>query len=255
VPARDVIDVVVTREPEVSRAWRDADQGDRHRQYADEVQPWMCHAVDPANGLLWLRSPEYVPGANTDAAYLVATVPTESISGFGTRHAHFMRVRFRLPTVPSLPCEGCTLGNAHQWRYFSLSFQVANFPLVSLADSAFVRDAEGYATLIVGLGDSPPSHVKPENGYTYLDLSRRFNYKLLDSMVVRSILPSPGFSCNPLVIPFKTSEHHSSGGYLGEFVPVVDFLAGPDIPAIAEPYRQANSCGVAPPEPALTCSI
>jgi hypothetical protein len=240
---------VVTQSRSTYVTWVHREQEDAHWYYVNQVLPRLCYGLDVGNMLLWLRGAEYLPGSNPDAAYLSAKFQLTGPQPW------FMRIRLRLPVMPSIPCStGCSLNGTEELRYWSLSFQNKNFTLASLSDRDLVTDAEGFATLIVGLGSPPPEWVTPANGYTYFDLSQIPDYLLISALNIRSILPSANFQCVSHVLGFRTGEYDSLGGLMGEYAPTVDFLLADEIPPQTEPLREASMCGVLPPELPVPCT-
>ena len=159
-----------------------------------------------------------------------------------------MRMQFRLPTTPPTPCtNGCSRSGSEQMRYMSVSFQAGTgTTLISVADSAFTQDSNGYVTLIVGTGAAIPSWITPANGYTVLDLSTNPNLSSLKSIMIRNLLPAATFNCSGAFVPFRTAEHTPAGGLMGEYAPVVDYPIATSLPPAATPLVQANTCGILP---------
>jgi hypothetical protein len=256
VPMQQVLNSVVTRTSKVYKYWKDAAQVRAHYTYSTKIQIPMCYALEPGNVLVWLRSPEYVPGINVDAAYLNAPVPARLISAITSPETtKFLRIRMRLPSTPNYPCAGCTLTGSEQLRYLSLSFLIDGTPLVSLSDDKFVRDPQGYVTLIVGAGAQPPSFVTAANLYTYLDLSQFRKYRSTNFISVRSILPAASFACQVNQIPYLTQEYDSTGGYMGEYAPMADIVDAASLSTTAEPLIRPDTCSL-PQVPGTTqCSL
>ncbi|MFQ5740577.1 MAG: hypothetical protein ACE5JX_16350 [Acidobacteriota bacterium] len=257
VPRHTVLDVLhlFTYDPAVAESWSDVTQNQVHHWYENDFLPLYCRGPDPGNAVLWHREPEWFPGANPDAVGLKGAIGNGVVDQV-IAEGRCMRLRFRLPVTAKLPCPDCSLSSAEELRYWSLSFTTDGGATVftSIADQALVADADGFVTLIVGFGATPPAYVDAEHGYTFLDLSRFERFQELSMLVGRFILPDLEFKCSPALIPFRTAEHHSLGGFMGEFAPLVDFPAGDAIPEFATPLSQEDSCGLIPPEPTHSCS-
>lgn len=112
----------------------------------------------------------------------------------------------------------------------SLSFLTpGGATIASVVDTAFTRDADGYATLIVGTGASIPSWITPANGYTFLDLTAITGYQRLSLLDLRHILPGAGFNCAGPFVPYRMTVDTPAGSLMGDYEPVVapnGFAAG-----------------------------
>lgn len=241
-------DQILTRSLDAGSSWMDTAQITAHNTYRDRLTPRMVYEVNAAAQSLWFRSDQYIPTSNPDTAYLLTKVSAAQVQWLTGQHG-FMRIRFRLPVTPSLPCAGCTLNRSQELRYWSLSFLNADrITLATLADSRLVKDPEGYVTVVVGFGSPPPSYVTATNGYTYLDLSTIPGYAGLSLLDLRTTFPDPGFKCSVYAVAYDTTEDNSVGGFMGEYAPVVDLVSGSSLPVVAEPLQHPNSCGIVPPE-------
>lgn len=238
---------IVTPSASTGTSWLVRSQSQAHIFYEDTYLPKLCFGPGPQNGLTWLRQTQFVPGANPDSSYIDATVPPGLPANLATA-GEVMRIRFRLPTTPPTPCtNGCSRSGNEQMRYLSLSFQSpGGLTLTSLADSAFVQDPNGYVTLIVGTGAAIPSWINAANGYTFLDLTPLPTYQQLNLLALRNILPAGTFNCAGQYVPYRMLEHTPAGGLMGEFLPVIDYPVASNLPQVAAPLTQANSCGVFP---------
>lgn len=128
-------------------------------------------------------------------------------------------------------------------RYVSISFvEPAGKTMASLADSYFTKDANGYATLIVGTGAAIPSWITPEHGYTFLDLTAFPDYQDLVLLTMRHIIPSPGFNCTGQLMPYHTSIDTPAGSLVGDYAPVVDYPLAATLPTDAAPLVGVSSC-------------
>ena len=141
-----------------------------------------------------------------------------------------VRMRFRLPQVP---CDEsvCAIDGSEQMRYWGLSYVDLN------------PDPEGYVTLIITFGTPLPAHVTAENGYSVVSLP----VSDIRLVTLRNILPAADFACAIDNVPYNSNEHNASGGYMGEYVPFVDFPFVSLLPTAASPYVQPDSCQAVPP--------
>lgn len=238
---------VLTGSGQVAKNWLDQTQISTHQWYARDFQQRFCYARDPSNSVVWLGSKEYARSLSPNTGYLHGSIPQRSITT-----TTFMRLRFKMPVTPTLPCAGCSLTGVEQLRYWSLSFVAAgSSTLATLSDPGVVTDPDNNATVIVGFGAQPPAWVTASNYYTYMDLSGAKDR--LPSMVLRTILPGGGFQCAVQNVPFNTMEYHPLGGYMGDYVPVADFVSGDAIPLQATPLPPLNSCDLTPPQPPQAC--
>jgi len=242
--ALDTLQIVVDS-ASVGSAWLDPVQFEGHHTYETSYLPKLCNApTPPSNSLQWSRQPEYVPATNPNASYIVANVPAGLPATLAAAQ-EVMRIRLRIPTTPPTPCtDGCSRSGNEQMRYESLSFSVpGGLTRVSLADSAFTKDADGFATVIVGTGATIPAWVTPANGYTFLDLTAIEDYQQLSLLTVRHIIPGAGFKCAGQFVPYRTSVNTPDGSLLGEYTPVVDYPAAASLPAKATPLTGPGACG------------
>ena len=238
---------ILTPHASVGQTWLATSQIQSHDFYENQYLPKLCFGTDPQNSVTWERPAEYVPGANPDSGYATGLLPVNLPTALAAA-GKVMRVRFRIATSPPTPCtDGCSRSGAEQMRYTSLSFaSPGGVTLASVADSSFTQDSNGYVTLIAGTGAAIPSWVKPANGYTFLDLTSIPNYQKLYLLSIRNILPNTTFNCSTEILPYHTLEHTPAGGLMGEFLPVVDYPLAANLPAVAPPLVQTNSCGIFP---------
>ncbi len=228
--------------------WLDGSQEHAHHLYETSYLPQECFGNPaPPNRLPWLRQPEFIPGGNPHASYIVATVPPGTPATLASA-GEVMRIRFRVPVTPPTPCtNGCSRSGSEQMRYMSLSFQIpGGNTLASLADTAFTQDPNGYVTLIVGTGATIPSWVTPANNYTFLDLTAIPNYDQLGLLDVRHIIPAGGFNCAGQFVPYRTGANTILGSLMGDYTPVVDYPAADSLPSVASPLIQQSACGLYP---------
>lgn len=258
-PAAYALQTLQIVTPNDGTSWLDHNQFLAHQTYEQNYLPALCYGTDPQNALSWARQGEVVKFPNPHSSYLTATVPPNLPATLAAA-GEVMRMRWRLPTTPPTPCtNGCSRSGNEQMRYVGLSFYPnSGGALASLADSYFTRDANGYATLIVGTGASIPSWITPANGYTFLDLTQIVGYKNLSFLELRDILPAATFACGAQVVPFKTSVYTPDGNMIGDYLPEVDFPLAASLPQAATELVGPNSCGVLPagvPAVAPACGV
>ena len=253
VPVKNVSDIITTDQSGAN--WSNASQIDSHLQFSNQIKPIQCYPPDPLNHLTWVRSADYVPGDNGAAGYLFAPLSSSLVSSIRSSK-EFIRMQFQLPTFPDTPCSsgGCGLTGLEQVRYYSISFEDSKTTTyLSIKDSDMVQDAYGNVTLIIGMGTKPPSYVTAQNGYTYFDLSKVSGYKNVANIAVRNILPNPTFNCSNENVPFYTSEYNPQLGYMGNYVPTIDFPTGSEIPTVPVPVNRPNSCGAQVSGASVSC--
>ena len=245
--------IIRLQEPRPSPLF-DLEQVTAHVYFSQDIKPSQCWARDPKNAVVWMRPRDFIQIDNGDSAGLSgpinATRLQEMLSG-----QTVMRIRFLAPTIPTTPCETgtCTLTGTEQLRYFSIAFQFGSTTLTAVKDSDLVKDPNGYVSLIVSMGAPKPAQATPENYYTYLDLTTIRDYDKFSVLLLRNFSPGPGFMCSSYNVPFHTMEHHSDGGFMGKYVPTVDFLSGANLPAPSTPPSRNDTCGNIPTEPSQSC--
>ncbi len=246
-------DHVITFDDRVAYTWVSPEQFAAHKAYRSRQVP-KCYGFVPAS-VLWFRPEEYVEFPNPDAGYILGVLDEDHVAWL-VANKGFLRIRLRLPSLPNIPCDGCSMTGAEEARYYSMSFyDRQKHTLASLGDFEMVKDPNGYVTLIIGFGSPPPEHVTPENYYTYFDLAPIPGYADLIWLGLRMIVSSPTFRCSPREVPFYSTVDNSLGGFMGEYAPVVDVLTADLIPPVAEPLERPDSCGLIPPEPPGPCSF
>jgi len=261
---------ILTSSSSTGGPWLDAAQGQAHQFYEDSYLPQLCYATAEApNQVQWARPPEYVPGAGPDDGYVVANVP-DGLPGRLAAAGDVMRIRFRAPSTPPTPCtDGCSRSGDEQMRYLSLSFIIpGGTTIASLADTAFTKDANGYATVIVGTGAGIPAWITPANGYTFFDLTAAPNFAQLSLLDLRQISPATTFNCAGQFVPYRTGAETPGGSLMGDYMPVVDFpraatlpqSAGelPELPCDVFPTSRPGmrpNCGVFPEQPPAIASV
>ena len=217
-----------------------ATQVDAHLLHAAAKPLTAPEGLDPGNRLAWYAGPEYVLATNSHTGYLGAAVSDAGQPAMLNARGQVMRMRFRLPTMP---CQArvCPLTGGEDLRYWGLSLvNAARTVVASLSDLDLHPDVNGYVTLILSFGTSLPAQVQASNGYSVV----RLPPTTLRQFTLRNILPSAAFRCAIGKVPFSSSEHTAAGGYMGEYVPFVDFPLASTLPASAAPYVQAGSCPV-----------
>jgi hypothetical protein len=151
-------------------------------------------------------------------------------------------------------------------RYFSLEFKASTaytyLPpdtfsggtgavLWALDDTAFVKSPQGQVTLIVGVSSTVPAGVTSNNGYTYLNLEPYLTSGPpgFNSILIRNLLPSAAFNCSAFNVPTYTMEYNNVGGFMGAYVPTVDFLPANTVFGPAHSPGRPNSCSNVPAAP------
>lgn len=247
--------------------WINQSQILAHHEYfsTSTLSPTECYPYDPNNQVAWVRSPDWVGRNNLAAAYASTVLPTNILQSLLAGQT-FIRIQFPLPTTPSIPCANaqCSLTGNEQTRYFSIEFSnvVLSTPssagttttYATLNDTNLVKDPNANVTLIVGLGGTPPSSVNAGNYYTYLDLTKVPGYQKFNSILVRNLLNNATFNCSTFNVPNYTMEYNPVGGFMGNFVPTVDFPTFNQLTGVPVPPIRPDTCGVAPPPP-TACAL
>jgi hypothetical protein len=243
---------VITRNSTIAQNWLTLEQIWAHKAFR-AMKPTYCYTLNTAATAQWFRPDIYIPNPNPDAGYLIANIAPTALNWVITNPG-FMRLRFQLPTTADIPCTGCSLTGNEQMRYFDISFaDNQGNTLATIGSPNMVTDPNGNVTLIVGFGSAPPSWVTAANYYTYLDLSKVTGYTNFLNIGLRTVLPASTFACSASAVNYKTSEGNSLGGFMGQYVPLVDVLQGQNIPLVATPPSVAQSCGLVPPETPYVC--
>ncbi len=172
-----------------------------------------------------------------------------------------------MPFVPCNPVlDFCVLTGAEAMRYFSLEFTAttvsgytppstlsygAESVLWALNDSQFVVSPNGQVTLIVGITNQPPAGVTTANGYTYFNLAPFLTSAApgFNSLLIRDLLPSPTFPCSTSNVPNYTMEYNNVRGFMGAYVPTVDFPLTSTIFGGERAPGRPNSCAAIPGPP------
>lgn len=257
--ALNTLQLVSVSDVEVFNPWMNADQINHHYYFQTSIVGRTCYGLDPLSPVRWFRGGAYSPGNNPAASYsnsqLKASIVSQLISD---SRGLFLRVRFKAPTTPHYPCQGCPFDDSEDLRYWSLSFQNVGTTFASLPDDKFVKDAQGYVTVIVRLNPSvaPPAQVTAQNGYTYLDLSAAPGISALASISLRQLRPSATYlRCAATQIPFSTTEYNDQGGWMGEYVPEPDFPSGNQLPGVADHLNQGDTCELQPTGGPVSCTV
>jgi len=239
---------IVTDDRATAKTWADQTQVADHHIYDTNYLPQLCDGAAPSpNQLPWSRVEEYVPWTNPDASYITSGVPEGLVATLAAA-GQVLRIRVRVPSTPPTPCtDGCSRTGNEQMRYMSLSFRSADGTvLATLADSAFTKDVNGYATLIVGTGATIPAWVTPANGYTFLDLTALPGYQLFKVMTMRHMVPATGFNCAGQYVPYRMSPATPTGNLMADYMPVADYPAAASLPQAAAPLVGPAACGAFP---------
>jgi len=250
---------IVSVTQSVTSSWLHQSQIKAHQQFAYTIEPKLCYKKDPQNSLGFFRSSDYIPIDNGGST-VEADVPASSVASLVSGNT-FMRVRFVLPTIPDIPCTTgqCTLTGNEDLRYMSIAFlgvhtTTGDVTLGAIDDASFVTDPNGNVTLIVGVGATPPPNATAANGYTYYNLGAAPGYANLSRLDLRNFLPNAAFYCSGANIPFFTMEYNGQGGFMGAYVPTVDFPTASQIPATPAPPVRTDSCTVPPAAPPVDCN-
>lgn len=252
---------VITTDSTTGDTWQDQQQVQEHNTYTN-WESTNCWGTIKSSQMQWQRGEDYTPGANPDAAYLLAYVPPglpQTLLNAG----EVMRFRFRVPGTPPTPCvNGCSRTGNEQMRYVSISFEgPAGSTLASLPDhcpanpvrpcTPLVQDPNGYVTVVAGLGEPQPSWVTAANGYTWLDLSQTgSNYLQLKEIAIRNILPGASFNCAAQYVPYKVGQATTDGsGLMGVYAPVIDYPVASSLPTTVSPVTGPDACASYPAGP------
>lgn len=255
IPLTEATNIISTTQPFSTTTWLNQSQIGYHTDFANNVVPTECYPFDPTNQATFVHSPDWVGRDNTAAAYVSAVLSSSAIQGLLSGQT-FLRIQFPLPTVPPTPCASgqCSRTGNEELRYFSVEFDAGGATITALDDQQLVTDPNGNVTLIVGFGAAPPPVVTPANYYTYLDLAQFTDYSGFTAVLVRNLLPNATFGCSSFNVPNYTMEFNPPGGFMGAFVPTVDFPTGSEIPAIPVPPVRPDSCAAVPPAP-VACNV
>jgi hypothetical protein len=252
---------VITTDSTTGDTWQDQQQVQEHNTYTN-WESTNCWGTIKSSQMQWQRGEDYTPGANPDAAYLLAYVPP-GLPQTLLNAAEVMRFRFRVPGTPPTPCvNGCSRTGNEQMRYVSISFEgPAGSTLASLPDhcpanpvrpcTPLVQDPNGYVTVVAGLGEPQPSWVTAANGYTWLDLSQTgSNYLQLKEIAIRNILPGASFNCAAQYVPYKVGQATTDGsGLMGVYAPVIDYPVASSLPTTTSPVTGPAACASYPAGP------
>lgn len=214
-----------------------------HFKHAADYPPGTPYGLDPNNRYAWYRSAEYILSANAETDYVASIVPMPGKPATLNSKNKVMRMRFKLPT---LPCQErvCAISGDEEMRYWGMSIVEGNSTVIaSLSDLDLTPEPDGYVTLIFTFGTALPPHVNAANGYSVVSLP----VSDMRQVTIRNILPAETFKCQIDNVPIKTNEHHANGGYMGEYIPYVDFPFASVLPEPSNRYDHPDSCEL-PPE-------
>jgi hypothetical protein len=119
-----------------------------------------------------------------------------------------------------------------------------------------VQDANGYVTLVLGMGGPQPSWVTPANGYTWVDFSKNANFSTFNQIAMRNILPATSFDCDGRFVPYKVGEATDTIGsnLMGLYAPVIDYPVATALPPQASPLTGPAACATYPMGPPAAIS-
>lgn len=219
------------------------DQAYAHLQHEIDLGTTTPHGPDPASESTWYGREEYLPGQAV-GRYL-ATVPPIDTTGFTSTGAalnaqgRVLQMQFRLPQLPCHTSPSCGLTGAEELRYWSLTFETATgMSLATASELNLTPDANGYVTMVVSFGTPLPAHVSAANGYSPIVTSPLAFQRL----VMRNYLRAQTFTCTTDNVPFRTAEFEPSGGYMGEYAPLVSMPIASTLPTTPAPIQQTGSC-------------
>lgn len=149
----------------------------------------------------WHRSP-VVGAENPDTVYVIAKIKP--------RKDKLLVFRWKAPTFPDTYHNKGITGK-EDVRYWSMCFAPATTMTVfTLADVDAVISQDGFVNLVVGFGAEKPAKVKPENGYTWVDLKGK-NIRFL---LYRNMVVSPEFKFSARDVPAGELVIDQIGDYL-----------------------------------------
>jgi hypothetical protein len=219
----------------------DIEQVAAHIQNSKTMPIMQPDGLDPFNFASWYGGPEYILAANPDTGYLSTGIPQKAKPVNLNAEEKVMRLRFRLPQTPCAS-RSCELTGTEEMRYWGISFVEGERTVIkSISELDLNPDENGYVDLVISFGTPLPEWVTTDNGYSVIFMPES-DIRL---MTLRNIVSGPGFECTLDNVPFKTSEHHGNGGYLGEYAPFMTLPKAATLPPQAIPYIQGGSC--APP--------
>ena len=228
----------------------DLDQVSDHVYFSQTIKAMQCYPADPHNSVRWYRPRDFIQIDNGGSAGLAASFTSTQLAPVlaGTS---FIRIEFKAPAYPNTPCStgSCSLTGNEDLRYYSMSFQQSSTTITSIKDSDMVQDPNGNITIIASMGAIPPPQVTAANYYTYIDLTKFQNYQNIGVLLLRNFLNNPNFMCSAFNGPYHTMEYNSGGGFMGQYVPTVDFPTAAKIPITPVPPTRPDSCTYVPPPP------
>jgi len=230
-------------------SWQNLTQITGHNWMANTYYTSLCYAKQPFNQAVWLRSDAWVAAADPDSSYLKVNLPSTLVSS-AMANQQFLRFRFKLPVMSTLPCSGCTLTGSEQLRNWSLSlaYYTTNVTqtIATISDKNLIADPNGNVSLILGFGSQPPAWVTPANYYTFIDLSSipAATLAAVNTLILRTATPGAGFQCSASNVPFHVMEYNPVGGYMDNYAPFMDVVTASQIPQIPTVLPVKNSCGI-----------
>jgi len=255
VPAAQALSMKIIQRysPEPSPLY-DLAQVTAHVYFSQTIKPLQCYPHDPHNSVIWYRSRDFVQIDNGESAGVIAQLSPTQLAPVlaGT---NFIRIQFKAPSYPNTPCStgNCSITGNEDLRYYSLSFQQMSATVTSVSDSDMIEDPNGFITIIASMGAVPPPYVTAANYYTYLDLTKFENYQTINALMFRNFLNNANFICSGYNVPYHTTEYNPGGGFMGNYVPTVDFPTGADIPTTPIPHLRPDSCSYVPQPPTGGC--
>jgi len=263
IPAQQAVQLgLISASQGVTSTWLNQSQINTHHQFSTQIESAQCFPPDPRNQVQWQRQTDYIAVNDTAAGYQNAAISASQMQSLLAGQS-FLRVQLKAPTTPAIPCTTgfCTLTGNEQVRYLSISLQspaltfMGPVTVYSIADQSFVKDPNGNVTLLFSFGAIPPPQVTAANYYTYIDMTQVSGFQNVIGIREREILPNATFKCSIGNIPLMTTEFNPSGGYMGPYVPTVDFPTAAQLPTIPVPISRPNSCGLVPTQQPAACAV
>jgi hypothetical protein len=216
-----------------------------HIQHEKDLGRVVPEGPDPLNGVQWFGSEEYILRSLVEG-YVAGRLPEDKKAVDLNNEGRVLQLRFRMPEMPGPEaCRACALNGGEELRYWSLSLvDTDNDTIATLSDVNVVTGGRGYATVIVTFGTPLPDYVNETNNYTVLDLSNPGGDPPdIKQMTLRNILPSGDFQCSTSNVPPRTHEYHSAGGYMGQYLPIVNFPLANELPELPFPPKLLTNHG------------
>jgi|SRR5579871_36653 len=262
IPVQQAIQAnMISKTQPITSTWLHQNQINAHLQFSQTIEPWECYPPDPQNSVIWARSTDYMPILDIYDGIIRAPLSSSQVQTL-LGGQNYLRLQFQIPTTPTIPCTtgNCSLTGNEQIRYFGLSLiapqanLVGPVTLYSIDDRSLVQDPNGNVTVIIGFGAPQPPNVTAANYYTWIDASAVPNIGTMNAVRIRNLYPNQTFACSVFNVPYRTTEFNPVGGYMGNYVPTVDFPTAAQIPALPSPPVRANSCYAVPTQTPQVCS-